>query len=229
MRWRRRRWLVLGGLVLPLWAAGGCTNSDALNSGTGQLPVQVQLTNPTTRFATAGLSFAQVVIRPVDANASTVLGVNQLGILATTTAGIDLDFNGGQTEFTIGSTLPAGTYRLESLNLQKLLFMNGTQTSTGAGCVGVATSYTESAATIDLRAFGDLFITVPEEGSGGPARFTIDGGALALAFEQSWACGCVFFGRCEAGITTCGVAQRCGATFRASDFSARASTFLTFE
>ena len=229
---RRWTWVALCGIVAWLGLAGGCTNSDDLSSGVDRMIIDVELVNPSTRFAVASISFSQITVRPVDPAADQVLGPMAIGIVATTSGGIDMDFNGGETEFQLTSTLPAGVYRIDSVIVEELLFQSGTPSPTPMNCVGVISTYNQIG-RVNLNELGsEVTFTVTEGADTNRLHVTIDGGRLADAFEQSWNCGCrpVPVLPCGAG-GTCGAAQRCivGAGesgFRPGDFSVLSPTYL---
>jgi len=215
-----------------LGLAGACTNSDDLSSGVDRMIVDVELQNPSTRFAIAGISFSQITVRPVDPAADDVLGPNPIGIVATTTGGIDMDFNGGETSFEVGATLPSGTYRIDSIIIEELLFQSGTPSATPTNCVGAIATYNQ-VNRVQLNELGsEITFTVTEGSDTNRVHVTIDGAALADAFEQSWNCGCRLIPQlpCGAG-GTCGTAQRCivgsgESGFRSGDFSVLSPTYL---
>jgi hypothetical protein len=219
---RRGVWFALCGIVALLGLAGACTNSEDLGSGIDRLVVDVELQNPTTRFAVAGLLLNQITARPLDPVADQVLGPNPLALVASTTGGTDIDFNGAQTSFEFGTTLPEGTYRIESIIFEILQFQQGTPSANAMNCVGNVTTYPLQSATVfpDQQTF-----TITEGSDRNRVRVILDGAALADAFEQSWTCGCLFSGNCLS-ITSCAPTQRCGQTFRDGDFANLSSTYL---
>lgn len=229
MNWRRLRRLALCGIVLPVWVAAGCTNSDALHSGVNRLAVRVEVTNTTTRFAQAGFLVNQLTVRPVDPTASAVLGSDPIGLLASTAGGIDIDLNGSETMFEATSPLPVGAYQLQSVVLQELLFKSGTPDPNATSCAGAVVDYDTASASIDVAQFDDVIANVTIGSEGNELRLIIDGAALATAFEASWGCGCRIAGtQCIQGIS-CGAAQRCVVPpFSSGVFTARAPTFLQF-
>lgn len=231
---RRLQGFAVCGIVASLSLAGGCTNSDDLGSGVDRMLVSVELQNPSTRFAVAGFSFTQITARPIDPMADQVLGTDPLGLLATTTGGIDVDFNGGATSFEIDSTLPVGTYRVDSIVIEELLFQQGTPSATPVNCVGAISTYTE-VSNVDINELGEeILFTITEGSDTNRIHVVIDGVALATAFEQSWNCGCKLAPQlptCNPG-GTCSSALRCifpspaAANFRTGDFVALSPTYL---
>jgi hypothetical protein len=219
---RRGLWVALCGIVALLGLAGACTNSDDLGSGVDRMIIDVELQNPTTRFAVAGLLLNQITVRPLDPVANQTLGPNPLALVSSTTGGTDIDFNGAQATFDFGTTLPEGTYRIDSIIFEILQFQQGTPSAAPMNCVGNVTTYPLESATVfpDQQTF-----TITEGSDRNRMRLIIDGAALANAFEQSWTCGCSFSGNCLS-ITSCAPAQRCGQTFRDGDFSNLSSTYL---
>ena len=230
---RRWTWVALCGIVAWLGLAGGCTNSDDLSSGVDRMIIGVELVNPSTRFAIAGISFSQITVRPVDPAADQVLGPMAVGIVATTSGGIDMDFNGTATEFELMSTLPAGVYRVDSIIIEELLFQNGTPSATPMNCVGVISTYNQ-VSRVQLNELGsEITFTVTEGADTNRLHVTIDGGRLADAFERSWNCGC----RLSPQIPTCNPGGTCGSSlrcivgagesgFRSGDFSVLSPTYL---
>jgi len=225
---KRLQWVALCGLLLPLGLAGGCTNSEGLDSGVGALTVTVEATNTQTRFAVASLSFGQVTATPLDPSQAAVVAVGDpVGLLASTSGGADINFNGTQTSFDIGSVPPAGLYRVESIILQSIRFQGGTPSATPTNCVGAVTNY-NVVNTVTLSGFSSSATFNVDPTSGGGLKLVIDGAALADAFERSWTCGCMIGSNCFQG-PSCGPSQRCAVSFQPGTFAAQSPTFLQFQ
>lgn len=226
MTWKRVRWVAACGLVVALGLAAGCTNSDDLSSGVDTVLVQIELTNPSTRFTQAGIFLQQMIVVPLDQNASDALS-SDLGILALPTGGIDIDFNGAATEFEVTTALTAGQYRLERVTFVSPIFEAGTSAST-ATCQEYVTGYPRVTPPIDLSDFGgDVILEVKDTGSG--LRMIIDGGSLLAAYQNSWTCraNCLLPGVPPRFVPWC-FNPNSELAFSEPGFAGQAPTFLQF-
>jgi hypothetical protein len=227
MTWKRIRWVAACGLIVSSGFAAGCTNSDDLSAGVGTMLVQIELTNPSTRFPQAGIVLQQMVVIPLDQNASDALS-NDLAILALPRGGIDIDFNGAATEFETTAVLTAGRYRLTSVILGTPIFEAGTSVST-ATCQEYFDGYPRVTSPIELSDFGSDVILNVEEDTGTALRMVLDGGSLLAAFQDSWTCrpSCQLFNPFRI-VPWCLVPPTGDTAFREFDFVVQSPTFLQF-
>lgn len=215
-------------LLVLLAATAACTNSEQLNSGVGPVPIEIMVVNSDTRFDRAFIDVTQVTVRPLDPQASEVLGVNPLWMMQTTEdARFQINFNADQDQFETNSQLTIGNYEVLSITMQGLEFREGERLG-DATCADYITDYPLIQFSVQLVDFGEPITVQVTQGTGSQLQMVIDGAALATAFSNSW--------RCFEGVPACGLFNAppwCLApggpnAFEPSIFAQQASTFVSF-
>jgi len=227
MKTARMRSGLLALLVLVA-AMAACTNSEQLSSGVAPVPIEVMVVNSDTRFDRAFFDLTQVTVRPLDPDASEVLGTDPLWMMQTTQdARFEINLNSDEDQFLTSSQLTVGPYEVLSVELQILEFSQGTRIG-NASCSDYITDYPLIQFSVQLVDFGEPITVDVTLGTDSQLQMLIDGAALVEAFTKSWNC---------AQGTACGifppVPDWClfpenPAAFNPGAFSSQTSTFLSF-
>jgi hypothetical protein len=171
-------------LLILVAVSAACTNADQLSSGVGAIPVQVAVTNPETRFERARFDVSQVTVRPLNEDASDVLGTDPLGMLRSTDV-IEIDFNVGDEEFQTDSPLTVGPYEVQSIVFANMEFDGGERLGVAA-CEEYITDFPLVPGPVRVSDFGEPVVVQVTLGADNQLRMLIDGANLAAAFETSW-------------------------------------------
>jgi hypothetical protein len=217
-------------LLVLLAVTAACTNSEQLNSGVGPIPIEIEITNPETRFDRAFFDLTQVTVRPLNPNAEQALGTNPLWMMQTTSdARFEINLNAVEDGYATNSQLTVGTYELESVTLQTLEFADGERLGNET-CADYVTDYPIVQSSIQLVDFGEPIYVDVKVGTNNQLKMVIDGDAMATAFANSW--------NCAQGAPLCGffppVPDWCvfplndPGAFRADVFASQATTFVSF-
>lgn len=218
----------LAALLVLLAATAACTNSEQLSSGVSPVPIEIMVIDSETRFDRAFIDVTQVTVRPLDPQASEVLGVNPLWMMKTTEdARFQINFNADQDRFETNSQLTIGHYEVLSIEMQGLEFREGERLG-DATCGEYITDYPLIQFSVQLVDFGEPVTVEVAPGTGSQLQMVIDGAALAIAFSNSW--------KCFSGAPACGLFNPepwCLApggpnAFEEHIFAGQASTFVSF-
>jgi hypothetical protein len=176
-------------LLLPVFAASGCTGTDVLTPTAGNVKIEIDVTNipDDYRFETARFWLRQITIRPVDEGANAALGQYSISVLQSR-ATINFDLEAPYENFL---TLHTGTYRLEEMVINNIRFRDSDPLpepppATCDEYIREYRSYEGGGAT--MREFGeDTLITVlgTEENV---VRIEFDWAVFTEAIQAGWLC-----------------------------------------
>ena len=174
-------------LLVLLAVTAACTNSEQLNSGVGPVPIEIMIVNSDTEFNRAFFDVTQVTVRPLNPNASEVLGVNPLWLIPQTDdSPIVINLNSDEDLYESDSQLTIGPYEVLSIDLRLIEFTNRERTG-NATCLEYITQY-PSVQFIQLINFGEPVVVDVTAGTANQLIMEFDGAALTTAFARSWNC-----------------------------------------
>lgn len=184
-------WLKWGVLVavLPTFLALGCTNSDPINTGNVEYVINVNVTDPGSRYELARLQITQINVRPNDPVADEALGPAPIGVLVEASDILTVDLNNPADFEPANIVLSSGTYRISNLTIVNYLLVDQDPPPPTA-CNDLAVYLQPQTVPVNLTPAdlgGDAFFTVPAEGAG-TMQITIDAAAIIASFENTWDC-----------------------------------------
>jgi hypothetical protein len=187
-----------------------------LPARTQKLAVDIEVTDPETRFEVGVLQINQIAIRPTDPDANDAIGNTDIGLLS---APIEVGY-GVEPDTLPTPALSDGTYQVVSMAVNPILFSdNDPPPAMPSGCADYV-AFWGWFSDMSLSNFGrDVYVTV-ENGSVNSLGITVKGQEFLTAFQEAWTCqssGCF------------GGAPYCLGNFNSASFTSRASEFLVFE
>ena len=217
--------IVAGGLLL----LAGCTGSDALKSGNSRVQVLMEPTANNTHWSEWVIQVTGTSVRPADPAALVALGPFDLSLLGTSAVTVDFNNDFDQVSDT---SLPAGTYTLETISMRDLFMFSDSLGSNPQVCedfiVGaLETSF--SPATLSFTQFGGTGQFTVSDDMGGRFSLRIDADAFRDAVYAVIDCGNCQPAGCDTQVPfdpSCRCFQ-IGTSFLSSDFRNLSSTFLS--
>jgi hypothetical protein len=203
-------------VFLLLLSAGGCTGSDPLAPQNPEFTVAVEwVSDEGSRFELGSIRISQLVVDPVDPDAQDALASAEFALLRF---GEDLELRGD--DLTEGLAFPKGVYRLVSIKLGEMAFIDTDPPPDGYTCREWVSWFVSGADPIFLSNFGeDVYFTVQ---NGAPNRLTIsiDTDAFISAFLDAKTCRTA---SCPGGYPLCD-----SGAFLTGIFTSQAPQFLSF-
>lgn len=200
------------GVVTLLVAMGlSCTNTDPVRSGNSEVLLQIQLTNPNSRYEFALVTLARIDVSPLDPQAQAALGSNSIGALPPSAAQA-IDFADPippvQTVFSLG----AGSYQVNTVQIGQVFFFD--EDFAGAETDCQTQNVYEIPAIANLNNLGPQFQFTVDPGDASTLMLNFDGQGFAAALESASSPIPGGGGQCQVSTT---------------QLSALAGTFLTLQ
>ena len=215
------------GLLAVFVLASGCTGSDKLNPGSGQIVVQVSTQNSTTRFDTAFVGLLQIEVVPVDPGIAAAAGIHPVGVLDSANRPGDIDFALDGNQFVIPVTLGTGRWRIRRILFDNMNFFDFDPPPSEDSCEEFISFYSLPD-KVRIQDFGQDVIFEVDNTGRTSLTITVDGQKFAEGFQAGFQC--VELGGQAAPGTPCLEAWciQSNAPYDPSQLDMRASEFLDF-
>jgi len=175
------------GMLAVVLLASGCTGSDKLNPGSGQIVIQISTQNSSTRFDTAFVGLLQIELVPVDPTSAGAAGLFPVGVINSADRPGDIDFANDGMQFAVPVTVGTGRWRIQRILIDNLTFIDFDPPASQTTCEDFITMYSLPD-KVRIQQFGQDVIFEVDNTGRTSLTITWDGAKFLEALQAGFTC-----------------------------------------